>query len=250
MEALEFRLGEFEGPLELLLHLISRHKMKITDIEIGKLLEQYLAYMEQMQDADLEISSAFLEMAARLVYIKTVSLLPRHEEAVALKKELEGQLIEYQRIKQVAALLAQQYAGCALFVRRPSPIPSDPVFRGQADPEKLRKAYLLAVGKAGRRIPPAEAFSGIVSKRFVSVSSRIVWLLRRLYRTGEAAYNDLFTSGDRSEMVATFLAVLELMKSGRITMSQDGSHLYFNRQRSDRNNKHNPPEDKEQDGWK
>src|SRR5699024_1700464 len=101
MEALEFRLGEFEGPLELLLHLISRHKMKITDIEIGKLLEQYLAYMEQMQDADLEISSAFLEMAARLVYIKTVSLLPRHEEAVALKKELEGQLIEYQRIKQV-----------------------------------------------------------------------------------------------------------------------------------------------------
>ena len=251
MEALEFRLGEFEGPLELLLHLISRHKMKITDIEIGKLLEQYLAYMEQMQDADLEISSAFLEMAARLVYIKTVSLLPRHEEAVALKKELEGQLIEYQRIKQVAALLAQQYAGCALFVRRPSPIPSDPVFRGQADPEKLRKAYLLAVGKAGRRIPPsAEAFSGIVSKRFVSVSSRIVWLLRRLYRTGEAAYNDLFTSGERSEMVATFLAVLELMKSGRITMSQDGSHLYFNRQRSDRNNKHNPPEDKEQDGWK
>lgn len=248
MEALEFRLGEFEGPLELLLHLISRHKMKITDIEIGKLLEQYLAYMEQMQDADLEISSAFLEMAARLVYIKTVSLLPRHEEAVALKKELEGQLIEYQRIKQVAALLAQQYAGCALFVRRPSPIPSDPVFRGQADPEKLRKAYLLAIGKAGRRIPPsAEVFSGIVSKRFVSVSSRIVWLLRRLYRTGEAAYNDLFTSGDRSEMVATFLAVLELMKSGRITMSQDGSHLYFIRQRSDRNNKHNPPEDKEQD---
>ena len=250
METLEFRLGEFEGPLELLLHLISRHKMKITDIEIGKLLEQYLNYMEQMQDANLEISSAFLEMAARLVYIKTVSLLPKHEEAAALKKELEGQLIEYQRIKQVAALLAQQYAGCALFVRRPSPVPSDPVFRGQADPEKLRKAYLLAIGKAGRRIPPsAEVFSGIVSKRFVSVSSRIVWLLRRLYRTGEAAYYDLFTSGDRSEMVATFLAVLELMKSGRITMSQDGSHLYFNRQRSDNNKNHHQPEDKEQDEW-
>ena len=239
MEALEFRLGEFEGPLELLLHLIARHKMKITDIEIGKLLEQYLAYMEQMQDADLETSSAFLEMAARLVYIKTVSLLPRHEEAVALKKELEGQLIEYQRIKQVAALLAQQYAGNGLFVRKPSPVPSDPVFRGQADPQKLLRAYLLAAGKA---------FDGIVSKRFVSVSSRIVWLLRRLYRTGEAAYHDLFTSGDRSEMIATFLAVLELMKSGRITLSEDGDHLFFNRQRSG-SHKQNATDEKETESW-
>ena len=250
MEALEFRLGEFEGPLELLLHLIARHKMKITDIEIGKLLEQYLAYMEQMQDADLEISSAFLEMAARLVYIKTVSLLPRHEEAVALKKELEGQLIEYQRIKQVAALLAQQYAGNGLFVRKPSPVPSDPVFRGQADPQKLLRAYLLAAGKAGRRIPPsAKVFDGIVSKRFVSVSSRIVWLLRRLYRTGEAAYHDLFTSGDRSEMIATFLAVLELMKSGRITLSEEGDRLFFNRQRSDHSHKQNATDEKETESW-
>ncbi len=231
METLEFKVGAFEGPLELLLHLISRHKMKITDIEIGKLLEQYLAYMEQMQDADLEISSAFLEMAARLVYIKTVSLLPRHEEAAALKKELEGQLIEYQRIKAVAAFLAERYnGGIPVFVRKPSPVRSDPVFRGQISPLKLRAAYLLAVGKAGRHLPPpAEAFKGIVSKRFVSVSSRIVWLLRRLYKTGWAEYDDLFVSGDRSELVATFLAVLELMKSGRITMNEDNTRLTFNR---------------------
>jgi segregation and condensation protein A len=98
------------------------------------------------------------------------------------------------------------------------------------DAERLRSAYLLAVGKAGRRLPPpASAFRGIVSKRFVSVTSRIVWLLRKLYQTGEAAYQELFTSGDRSEMVATFLAVLELMKAGRITMSEDNQHLYFNR---------------------
>ena len=231
METLEFKLGAFEGQLELLLHLISRHKMKITDIEIGKLLEQYLAYMEEMQDADLEVSSAFLEMAARLVYIKTVSLLPRHEEAAALKKELEGQLIEYQKIKIVAGFLAERYnGGTSLFVRAPSPIRSDPVFRGNMPPEKLLSAYILAAGKAGRRLPPpADAFNGIVRKRFVSVSSRIVWLLRRLYKTGWANYNDLFVSGDRSELVATFLAVLELMKSGRITMNEDNTRLTFNR---------------------
>lgn len=230
MEDLQFHLPIFEGPLELLLHLISRHKMKITDIEIGRLLEQYLGYVEQMQQADLEITSAFLEMAARLVYIKTVSLLPRHEEAAVLKKELEGQLIEYQRIKAVSLLLAQRYAGAPAFVRKPSPVRSDPVFRGNIKPERLRDAYILAVGKAGRRLPPpASAFKGIVNRRFVSVTSRIVWLLRRLYKSGEARYQDLFVSDDRSELVATFLAVLELMKSGRISLSEDNTHIYFSR---------------------
>lgn len=230
MEALEFHLEVFEGPLELLLHLIARHKMNITDIEISKLLEQYLAYIEQMQQADLEVSSAFLEMAARLVYMKTVSLLPRHEEAVVLKKELEGQLMEYSRIKAAARLLAERYNGLPVFVRKPSPVRSDPVFRGSADPQRLRDAYILAIGKAGRRLPPpASAFKGIVNRRFVSVTSRIVWLLRKLYRTGEAEYQELFTSGDRSELVATFLAVLELMKSGRITLSEDNTHIYFSR---------------------
>ena len=108
MEELQFHLPVFEGPLELLLHLIAKRKMQITDIQIGELLEQYLAYMEQLQEADLEISSAFLEMAARLVYIKTVSLLPKHEEATTLKKELEGQLIEYQRLKAAALLLGER----------------------------------------------------------------------------------------------------------------------------------------------
>ena len=237
MEELQFHLPVFEGPLELLLHLIAKRKMQITDIQIGELLEQYLAYMEQLQEADLEISSAFLEMAARLVYIKTVSLLPKHEEAATLKKELEGQLIEYQRIKAVSLLLGERYSAAPTFVRKPSKVRSDPIFRGNIDPERLRDAYMLAVGKAGRRLPPpASAFKGIVSRRFVSVTSRIVWLLRRLYKTGEAQYNDLFTSGDRSELVATFLAVLELMKAGRITMSEDNSRIFFNRQAKSKNN--------------
>ena len=74
MEPINFKLEVFEGPLDLLLHLISKHKLDIADIEISSLLEQYLAYIEQMKLADLEVASEFLEMAARLVYIKTVSL--------------------------------------------------------------------------------------------------------------------------------------------------------------------------------
>ena len=117
--ALEFHLGEFEGPLDLLLHLIARHKLNINDIEISVLLEQYLEYMAQMREADLEISSEFLEMAARLVYIKTVSLLPRPQEAAQLKQELEGQLLEYQSVKEAAALLGTAWRGGRIFVRQP-----------------------------------------------------------------------------------------------------------------------------------
>ena len=88
MDNISFKLDVFEGPLDLLLHLISKHKLNINDIEISKLLEQYLLYIEQAKEQDLELAGEFLEMAARLIYIKTVSLLPKPEEAEEIKKEL------------------------------------------------------------------------------------------------------------------------------------------------------------------
>ena len=77
-EQLSFKVAQVEGPLDLILQLISKHKLNIYDIEIAKLLEQYLDYVEQMQSQQLEVASEFLEMASRLVYIKSVSLLPKH----------------------------------------------------------------------------------------------------------------------------------------------------------------------------
>ncbi|MBQ4050352.1 MAG: segregation/condensation protein A [Oscillospiraceae bacterium] len=232
MMALEFHIGEFDGPLDLLLFLISKHKMNIADIEISVLLEQYLDYMADMREADLEISSEFLEMAARLVYIKTVSLLPRHEEAKELKKELEGQLLEYQLLKEVAVQMAPMYKGNRSFVRRPSPIKIDPTYTGSHRPDELLSAYMITVGKGARRLPPPPAaFKGIVAKRVVSVTSRIFFVLRKLYRTGEMPYNEFFAASDRSELVATFLAMLELIKSKRITVSDDNSTVYFSREK-------------------
>ncbi|MGN0636033.1 MAG: segregation and condensation protein A, partial [Acutalibacteraceae bacterium] len=81
MEKISYKIDVFEGPMDLLLHLISKHKVSINDVPILDLVEQYLDYMRQMQEENLDIASEFLEMAARLVYIKTVSLLPVHEEA-------------------------------------------------------------------------------------------------------------------------------------------------------------------------
>ena len=91
MEKLNFRLTDFEGPLDLLLYLISKHKLNILDISVSELLDQYLSFIEKAGKEDLEVKSEFLEMASRLLHIKTVSLLPRHEEeAEELKSALTG----------------------------------------------------------------------------------------------------------------------------------------------------------------
>ena len=227
---LQFHLGEFEGPLELLLFLISKHKLDIRDIEISVLLEQYLDYIGQMQSADLEVASEFLEMAARLVYIKTVSLLPKPEEGEKLKEELQGQLLEYSLCRQVAGELSGMYLGNRVLVRSPAQMQISLSYQGTHSPAELLAAYRQAAGRAMRRLPPpAAAFSGIVSRRFVSVTSKIVFILKKLYRTGQVGYEEFFKASDRSELVATFLATLELMKSRRITVSEDNSTVYFNR---------------------
>ena len=118
-EQLSFKVAQVEGPLDLILQLISKHKLNIYDIEITKLLEQYMDYIQQVQSQQMEIASEFLEMASRLVYIKSVSLLPKHEELEEqLKQELTGQLIEYTLCRQVAQLLKKRYVGDELFYCR------------------------------------------------------------------------------------------------------------------------------------
>ena len=102
MDKLSYRLEGFEGPLDLLLQLIAKHKFNIYDVPLAALCDQYVAQIEAMQALDLDVASEFLEMAARLVYLKTVSLLPRHEEAEELKQELTGELLEYNACQAIA----------------------------------------------------------------------------------------------------------------------------------------------------
>ena len=222
MEKLSYHLTEFEGPLDLLLHLISKNKLNIYDIQISDLLDQYLAHIDQMKENEMDVASEFLEMAARLVYMKTVSLLPKHEESEELKRELTGQLIEYQECKKVAEMLSKQISfDC--FTRDPLEIDFDMTYKRSHRIEELIRAYFSAAGKEGRRLPPPEEkFSGIVSRRIVSVTSRIIHVLRSLWKTETVQYDDLFQTGEgKSELVATFLAVLELIKGKRIRIEED-----------------------------
>ena len=219
----------FEGPLDLLLHLISKHKLNIHDIEISLLLEQYLEYMHQLDHEDLEDAADFLEMAARLIYIKTVSLLPQDEEAQELKKELEGRLIEYSQCKLLAAKLAEKYAGGEIFVRKPEPVPVDKTYTREHDAQILLEAYLGLSEKARNEKPiNAKIFSPIVSYKVVSVGSKIVYILKKLYTVGVCDLSHIYDGmTSKSEKVATFLAILELTKSGRIRLNDDNTQIEF-----------------------
>ena len=161
---LQYKLPVFEGPLDLLLTLISKNKIDIYDIQISDLLDQYMEQISRMQENQMDIASEFLTMASRLVYIKSVMLLPKYEEeAEELKKELSGQLLEYAVCREIAAKLGAIY-DFDTFFRAPSPVEFDLTYNRSHPPEDIAKAYISAVGRGKRRLPPSEqAFSGIVA---------------------------------------------------------------------------------------
>lgn len=218
MEAIQYKLDVFEGPLDLLLHLINKHKLDINDIPIFELVEQYVDYVRRMEEADMEIASDFLEMAARLVYIKSVSLLPVYEEAEQLKSELTGELLEYRDCKIMAAKLSESAEGFDYFYRDTMKIETDKKYERLHESDELFRSYIAAVGRAKRKLPPPlEAFSAIVSRKIVSVSSRVSGIFGKLKHGIKRKFGEFFyDTGSRSEMVATFLAMLELIKANRI----------------------------------
>ncbi|MBR6102455.1 MAG: segregation/condensation protein A [Ruminococcus sp.] len=225
MESISFKLETFEGPLDLLLHLVTKHKLNIYDIEISLLLEQYLTYIEGLDVKDYEQAADFLEMAARLIYIKTCYLLPQPEEAEELKKELQGSLIEYSVCKLAAQMLRESYAGGLIFVREPVKLPVNKQYTREHDKQELFDAYTAISSKVKEYKPlRATMFSPIVSHRIVSVESKITDILHRLFSVGHFDMSALYDGmEDRSERIAAFLAVLELTKSGRICLNDDNT---------------------------
>ncbi len=209
--------------MDLLLQLISKKQVSINDVPIMEIIEQYLDYVRRLQEDDLDISSEFLEMAARLIYIKTVSLLPVHEEAEKLVEELRGELIEYRDCKLVAGKLRESGKGFDYMYREPEDIEVDMTYTRIHEPVDIFKAYIAAVGKGLRRLPPpAEAFSGIVAHKIVSVASRISVIVERFRNGGKQKFSAFFENSEsRSEMVATFLALLAMVKAKRITFDGD-----------------------------
>ena len=223
-ETLSYKLDVFEGPLDLLLNLIAKNKLNIYDIPIAELLEQYMAQIHEMQAADMDVASEFLEMAARLVHIKSVSLLPKKDEEAALKQELTGQLLEYQQCKEAAMRLRERFSLDGI-VRAQADIPADLTYKRHHKPQELLSAYLSMLGKKKPPEPqkPEDTISKLITRRVVSVASQIVFVLRSLWKKRHVSLKELFRGkNDPSERVAAFLAVLELVKDKRLRVDGDG----------------------------
>ena len=223
-ETLSYKLDVFEGPIDLLLNLIAKNKLNIYDIPIAELLEQYMAQIHEMQAADMDVASEFLEMAARLVHIKSVSLLPKKEEEAALKQELTGQLLEYQQCKEAAMRLRERFSLDGI-VRAQADIPADLTYKRHHKPQELLSAYLSMLGKKKPPEPqkPEDTISKLITRRVVSVASQIVFVLRSLWKKRHVSLKELFRGkNDPSERVAAFLAVLELVKDKRLRVDGDG----------------------------
>ena len=216
-EELTFHLEEFEGPLELLLALVTKHKMDLHNIPILELIDQYTRTVEAARAADPDISSSFIEM-------KSYLLLPRSTEGERMKQELTGQLIEYDQCRRMASALRAAAEATPTFVRQPMQLERDETYALNHLPQVLADCWESLMGRAPvRRMPTQAVFEPLVTAPQVSVSSRVVYILRRLIAGGAARMSQLFArSQSRSTNVATFLALLELVRGGRVTLGPKG----------------------------
>ena len=235
---LSFKLEIFEGPMDLLLNLIEKHKIDIYDIEISLLTKQYMEYIQAAEQYNLDLAADFLEMASRLMYIKSCSLLPKQQddEEEDPKALLERMLIEYAKHKKAAAFLKEKYIGNLLFFRERIPAGLPPVYDGFPEQKDLLAAYERIIERNERKKPvPSSAFRKLVGTRFVTVASKVLFVLKNLFRTGKTSMKSLFLKNrDRSEIVATFLALLELIRCGRVDVEEkDGdTDLVLNRNKT------------------
>ena len=225
-------MEDFEGPLDVIFLLLSKNKIEIQDVSISAILEQYLAYLDEMKRLDMEIASEFISMASHLMLIKTKMLLSAAEQQEAQSEldQLRQSLIERQRkeamegIREAVAFLEpRNEIGRCLFVKEPEPLRKDQTYRYQHDPVELLKALDAIAERSARQLPPPTMnFLGIVGKEPYPVTRKAGEVMRQLLLRGIERLKNLFKGNrSRSEIVATFLAVLELCKTNSVSLEDD-----------------------------
>ena len=223
---------DFDGPLDVILLLLSKNKIEIQDISITAILEQYLAYLDEMKRMDMEIASEFIAMASHLMLIKTKMLLSAAEQAEAMSEmELLIQSLQerqrqeaYDRIKTAASFLEQRNElGLGLFTKGPEAYERDRTYRYRHQPTDLLRAFETMTERSRKLLPPPRAsFAGIVGREPYPVTKKTAELLKKLVLRGISALRRLFAGcRSRSEIVATFLAVLELCKTNAVELGEE-----------------------------
>ena len=216
-------MQDFEGPLDLILYLLGKNKMEIQDISISLICDQYLQWLSQRQQMDLEVASEFVTMASHLVYIKTRMLLAIEDEEAQSEMDALIQSLEerrrnenYTKIKAMAQRLAPMGEfGRNILTRDPEPVERGKVYLYSQEPGDLILAMAEIRSRAERALPPPRtAFQDIVRHEPYPVESKAREIIQRLKLHGITSFRMLFRGNrSRSEVVATFLAVLELCRA-------------------------------------
>lgn len=226
MEQIIYKIEQFEGPLDLLLSLLAKNKMSIEDIQIAIICDQYIEYIEAVQSYNIELSAEFLVMASQLMLIKSRKLLPRADENEKDEdeEELKLALLEYERAKEASSKLGSLYSVYnGRMEKDTDEIPADRSFVADHDVNLLSLALMRIINTlevtdevASEKIKP------LISTKTVSVSERVFFILRALINNGNRAdvmecFSDVVT---KHKAVATFMALLEMLKAGRIYIEE------------------------------
>lgn len=233
---LSYKLEKFEGPLDLLLHLIEKNKINIYDIPIAKITDQYLEYVSRMEEESLDVVSEFLVMAATLLDIKARMLLPREvSEEEDPRAELVERLLEYKTYKYMSLELKDMEVDAdKVFYKAPTiprevekyeePVDLDQLLDGLTL-SKLQKIFESVMKRREDKIDPVRSTFGTIKKEPVSLEEKIEAVLEYAGRHRRFSFRGMLSrQRDKTEIVVTFLALLELMKMGRIHLTQE--HLF------------------------
>ncbi len=233
MEEIIFKTESFEGPLDLLEHLIKKNKLNICTVSLIEITDQYIQHINQMEEMNLEISAEFLLVASNLLYIKSKALLPKHDEeddSEEIASNLTEALRERARMKIISERLrTMQYDGTFRYFKEEEKIekPREMPKPQSLDVNKLYSAFMTVLEKTERRAPPPKSnFTGIVGREPVSVREKAGTLIHRLKKDKKIRFENIFeNTSHKNEVVALFLAILELMKLNQILAYEEDDKI-------------------------
>ena len=232
MNSVNLKIEQYEGPLDLLLALIAKHKIDIFDIPISDIARQYVEYLDAMRELDMEIASEFIVMAAELMLIKSRMLLPRDEKSEDPRAPLVDALLEHQRAKAAAEFLRGQSEGhYDTFTKPADEPPKGDYSRGHAV-ELLTEAFLRIADRIAmkREQVEPELFKRI-EERYYTVAEKTSAIISKLEQVGACRFDELFVRvTSRGEAVAVFLALLECVRDGYVDVERDNAgdiHLSY-----------------------
>ena len=226
-----FTTADFEGPLDLLLHLVKESKMDIYEINIHGIINQYLDFIHSLEEKNIDVASEYLVMAAELIHLKSKLLINRHEEeneddefSFNSEEDLKNKLIEYEKYKEITKNFQElEEKRAEVYTKLPESLneylDSTGFIKGELNVEDLFKAYQLFIERQKFDKP----LNTKITKRELSVDDKIKDIRSILKKRSKVNFIELFTELTKENIVVTFLSILEMSKNNEVSLTQEAA---------------------------